>query len=77
MIKDKYGNEVSMYNMSRAYGQFRDLYFNYLDHKDIKGKEEIKSRIEYIKKHGVKQRTEIETLCWVIGEDIVGNKKED
>ena len=36
---------------------------------------EMRERIEYIKKHGVKQRTEIETLCWILGESIVGEKE--
>lgn len=64
-----------MYSISKAYGQFKDLYEFYLDHKNIVGVDEMRSRIEYIKKYGVKQRTEIETLCWILGEDIVGKKE--
>lgn len=73
MIVDKFGKEVSMYHISRAYGEFKDLYNFYLEHINIKGSKEIRNRIEYIKKRGVKQKTEIETLCWILGEDIVGN----
>ena len=76
MIKDKYGKEVNMYNIGRAYGEFKELYFFYLDHKDMIGKKEMRERIEYIKKHGVRQRTEIETICWILGENIIGEKEK-
>ena len=75
MIKDKYGNEVCMSNISRAYGDFKNLYNFYLEHKDIVSASEMRERIEYIKKHGVKQRSEIETLCWILGESIIGEKE--
>lgn len=74
MIIDKFGKEVSMYHISRAYGEFKELYNFYLDHVNIKGKMEINKRIDYIKKHGTKQKTELETLYWVLGEDIIGEK---
>ena len=75
MIKNKYGNEISMSSISNAYGDYRNLYNFYLEHKDIVSANEMRERIEYIKKYGVKQRTEIETLCWVLGESIIGEKE--
>ena len=31
--------------------------------------EEMRSRIQYILKNKVRQRDEIETLCWILGEE--------
>jgi len=75
VIKDRYGNEVSMSNISKAYGDYKNLYNFYLEHKNIKSASEMRERIEYIKKRGIKQRTEIETLCWILGENLIGEKE--
>lgn len=74
-IIDKYGKELNMYNMYGAYSDFKKLYEFYEEHKNIVSAKEMRERIEYIKKRGVKQRSEIETLHWILGEDIVGNKE--
>ena len=69
VIKDKFGNEVSMKNMWGAYGDFKELLEFYNDHKKLVGLEELRERKEYILKHGVNQRTELETIDWILGED--------
>lgn len=74
-IIDKFNKEVNMYNMYGAYSDFKKLFEFYQDHKNFVGVDEIRKRIDYIKKYGVKQRTEIETLHWILGEDIVGNQE--
>lgn len=77
MIEDRFGNEVSMRNIGRAYGEFKELLEFYHDHKGTAGEKELRERRDYIIKHGVKQRTEIETINWILGEDIVGNKEKN
>lgn len=75
-IINKFGNEVSMRNIRGAYGDFKDLYEFYLSQKEMKVScQEMRDRVAYILKHGVKQRTEIETICWILGEDLVDIKK--
>ncbi len=73
-IKDKFGKEINMYNMYGAYADFKKLYEFYENHKNLVSEDELRDRVKYILKHGVNQRTEIETICWVLGEDLVGNK---
>lgn len=72
MIKNKNGKEINMFNMYGAYSDFKALYDFYNDNKNIKTESEILDRIEYIKKWGANQKSEIETLYWVLGKNIVG-----
>lgn len=65
-IKDKNGHEINMYNMYGAYSDFKKLYEFYQEHKDMIGKKELEERRKYILKHGLKQRTEIETIDWIL-----------
>lgn len=75
-IINKFGNEVSMRNIRGAYGDFKDLYEFYESQKNVKvSAQEMRNRVAYILKHGVKQRTEIETICWILGEDLVDVKR--
>ena len=75
-IKNKYGKEVSMRNMYSAYADFKDLYEFYESQKNIQvSADEMRERVEYILKRGVRQRTEIETICWILGEDLVGKEE--
>ncbi len=63
-------NEIkdNLFDLYASYHHHKQLFNFYKDHKNIKGEKEINERIEYIKKHNIKQRTELETLLWVIGE---------
>lgn len=74
-ITNKFGKEVNMYKMYDAYDDFKRLYQYYEENKSLVSASEMRERIEYIKKNGVKQRTEIETLCWILGENIIGEKE--
>lgn len=75
-IINKFGNEVSMRNIRGAYGDFKDLFEFYESQKNVKvSAQEMRNRVAYILKHGVKQRTEIETICWILGEDLVDVKR--
>ena len=58
----------NLYDLYGSYNQHKLLFKFWKDHKDIKGKDEILERVEYIKKNKLKQRNELETLLWVLNE---------
>lgn len=64
---DKEEIKENLYDLYAAYRHHKQLFEFYLNHKNIKSEEDIKNRIEYIKKNKVKQRNELETLLWIIG----------
>ena len=75
-IRDNFGREINMYNMYGAYHDFKKLFEFYESQKNVKvSAQEMRNRVAYILKHGVKQRTEIETICWILGEDLVDVKR--
>ncbi len=75
-IRDNFGKEINMYNMYGAYHDFKKLYEFYQKHKNMNiTPDEMRDRVAYILKRGTKQRTEIETICWILGEDLVDIKK--
>lgn len=52
-----------------CYSQYKMLYDYYQDNKSMRSKEEIQERIEYLKKNPkITQRTELETLLWLVSE---------
>lgn len=52
-----------------CYAQYKMLYEYYQENKSIRSKEEIKERINYLKKNPkINQKTEIETLLWFLNE---------
>lgn len=59
----------NLYDLYDLYNQHKLLFKFWKQNRSIKTKEEIKDRINYIIKNKIKQRNEIETLLWVIGED--------
>ena len=58
----------NLYDLYASYHHHKLLFDYYMDHKNLKGAKEIKERIDYIKKHKIVQRNEVETLLWVLGE---------
>ena len=58
----------NLYDLYASYRHHKQLFEFYEEHKNMRGKQEIKDRIDYIKKNKVKQRNEVETLLWIIGE---------
>lgn len=44
------------------------------EHKYAVSEEEMRNRIRYILKNKIKQRDEISTLCWILGEEDVREK---
>lgn len=58
----------------RLVDQHKSLFEYYKQNKSMRTREEIKQRIEYIKKNKISQRNELESLMWVLG--IVGDKNE-
>jgi len=44
------------------------------EHKYAVSEEEMRKRIRYILKNKIKQRDEISTLCWILGEEDVREK---
>lgn len=58
----------NLYDLYSVYSQYKDLHKYYMERKRLKGEEEIRDRIQYITKNKLKQRDEITTLLWVLGE---------
>ena len=58
----------NLFDLYASYRHHKQLFEFYKDHKNIKGKQQIKERIDYIKKNKINQRNELETLLWVLGE---------
>ena len=59
----------NMYALYEVYNQYKLLYNFYQKYKSIKNEEDIRERIEYLKKNPqCKQKTEIETLLWLLNE---------
>lgn len=57
------------YALYEVYSQYKLLYNFYQKYKSIKNEEDIKERIEYLKKNPkCKQRSEIECLLWFLNE---------
>lgn len=64
----------NLYDLYSVYNQHKLLFNYYHANKDMKTKQEIEERIEYLKKYKVKQRDEISTLLWVLGKiDVKDN----
>lgn len=59
----------NLYALYEVYSQYKALFEHYQKYKNIKNEKDIRDRIAYLKKNPqVKQRTEIETLLWMINE---------
>ncbi len=58
----------NLYPLYDAYSQYKMLFAFWQSFQGMKSVDDIKKRIEYLTKHKVKQRNELETLLWVIGE---------
>lgn len=59
----------NLYDLYSVYQQYKALFNYYQQNKSMKTREEISNRIEYIKKNKIKQKSELETLLWVLGLD--------
>ena len=59
----------NMYALYEVYSQYKLLYKFYQKYKKIKNEEDIRERIDYLKKNPkCKMRTELETLLWILNE---------
>ena len=58
----------NLYDLYASYNQHKKLFEFWQAFQGMKNVNEIKERIQYIKKYKVKQRNELETLLWVINE---------
>lgn len=59
----------NLYALYEVYSQYKLLYAFYQENKNIKNAEEVKERIEYLRKNPkCKQKTEIECLLWFLNE---------
>lgn len=59
----------NLYSLYEVYNQHKLLYNFYQKYKSIKNEEDIRERIDYLKKNPkCKQRTELETLLWLLNE---------
>lgn len=49
-----------------CYAQYKMLFEYYQNNRNRRSIEEVKERIEYLKKNNCKERTELETLLWFV-----------
>ena len=65
----------NLYDLWSVMSQYKYLYNYYWERENakykIKTRSQIEDRIRYILKHKIKQRGEVETLCWVLGVDSI------
>ena len=60
----------NLYDLYSVYSQYKLLYNFYQKFKNFKNIDEILERIKYLKVNpNLKQRTELETLIWILGEN--------
>lgn len=62
----------SVYWIIKSYKELVNFYEQY---KNIRSEEEIRDRIKYVLKHKLKQKNEIDTLKWVLGENWLEDEK--
>ena len=69
IVMNKEEIKDNMYALYEVYSQYKLLYNFYQKYKSIKNEEDIRERIEYLKKNPkCKQRTELERLLRLLGE---------
>ena len=73
--------ERGLMNPDVLYRIYKDYSYMYKTLKSFRqeykyavSKEEMRDRIKYILKNKVRQRDEISTLCWILGEEDVREK---
>lgn len=63
------GIKDNLHDLYASYGQHKQLFEFWKKYQHIKSEEDIRARIEYLKKNPkINQRTELETLLWLICE---------
>ena len=65
-INDEIKN--NLFDLYASYHHHKQLFEFWKKYQNIKNEEDIRERIEYLKKNKVKQRNELETLLWVLDE---------
>lgn len=58
----------NLFDLYASYHQHKQLFEFWKKYKNMKNEVDIRERIEYLKKNRVKQRNELDTLLWIIGE---------
>lgn len=59
----------NLYDMWNLVNQHKKLFEFWKKYQNIKNEDDIRNRLEYLKKNPeIKQRTEIETLLWLLNE---------
>lgn len=63
-------NEIkdNLFDLYASYRHHKELFEYYQSHKNLKSEAEIRARIDYIIENKIKQKDEISTLLWVLGE---------
>lgn len=64
-------NEIkdNLYDLYASYRHHKQLFDYWQQNKSMRSKDEIQERIGYLKKNSkINQRTELETLLWVLNE---------
>jgi len=58
----------NLYDLYASYNQHKELFNFWKKYKKIKNEDEIRERIEYLRKNKIKQRDELSALLWVLNE---------
>lgn len=63
-------NEIkdNLFDLFASYKQHKLLFEFWKQYKNIKSEVDIRERLEYLKKNNIKQRSEVETLLWILNE---------
>ena len=62
------GIKDNLFDLYDSYHQHKALFEFWKKYQNIKNEDEIRERIEYIRKHKIRQRSELETLLWILNE---------
>ena len=63
-------NEIknNLFDLYASYKHHKQLFEFWQKYQHMKNEEDIRERLEYIRKNKIKQRSEIETLMWILNE---------
>jgi hypothetical protein len=76
-LNEMKNKDIDLGCLYRMYHNYRYLYsfWQKFQNKRVISDQDIRDRIQYILKNNVKQRDEISTLCWILGEEDVRKKE--
>ena len=75
-LREMQEKDVDIGSLYRLYHNYKFLYEYWQKNRNTRvvSEQEMRDRINYILKNKIKQRDEISTLCWILGEEDVREK---